>query len=392
MFAFPVMGRPLDALTGFRFVAAAHVLVLHESVDALPDAGPWLNTMLLRTAAVSFFFVLSGFVLVQAYGDVEWRSRGAWRFAVGRLARLYPLYLLGLLAYAPFLAFDTLATVDAATGAVVAVDAAPDVGRLVGITVTHLLLVQAWFPQWACTWNCPGWSVSATAFFAALFPLLCLALRGRRRRTLWLVLAGAFALSQLGAWAYVHHTGMGEVAREVFHKNPLVRSPEFVLGVAAGFLWRRGALRHPLLGHRAALPLLGLAVVGLFTLLPEPWSPHLHNGLLAPLFVLVLAASIACRGRLGRLLHHPRTQALGQASFAIYLLHIPFARLLAFLLWLPTGVYPRWSLTFLLLDALLITLLAGPVHRRVEEPLRRWLRARLSPATPLKRTPQLAPA
>lgn len=385
------MGRPLDALTGFRFVAAAHVLVLHESVDVLPDAGPWLNTMLLRTAAVSFFFVLSGFILVQAYGDVDWRSRGAWRFAAGRFARLYPLYLLAMLAYAPFWLFDMSTTVDAA-GAVAVVDAAPDVGRILGILATHLLLVQAWFPQWACTLNCPGWSVSATAFFAALFPLLCLALRHRRRRTLWAVLAGAFVLSQLGAWAYVHHTDMDEVARAVFWKNPLVRSPEFALGVAAGFLWRRGALQGHWLRHRATLPLLGLLAVGLFLLLPAPWSPYLHNGLLAPLFVLLIAASVVRRGRLGRLLHHPRTQALGRASFAVYLLHVPFARLLAFLLWLPTGVYPRWSLTFLLLDLVLVTLLAGPVHRRVEEPLRRWLRDRLSPATPLKRTPQVAPA
>lgn len=381
---FPDMTRPLDALTGFRFVAAAHVLVLHESVDVLPDAGPWLNTMLLRTAAVSFFFVLSGFVLVQAYGDLDWRSRGAWRFAASRLARLYPLYLLAMLAYAPFWLFDTYAAM--------APGEAWDWARTTGVVTTHLLLVQAWFPQWACTLNCPGWSVSATAFFAAVFPLLCLALRRRGRRTLWLVLLGAFALSQLGAWAYVHHTDMGLLARTVFHKNPLVRSPEFVLGVAAGFLWRRGDLRHPLLRHRAALPVAALAVAGPFLLLPEPWSPYLHNGLLAPPFVLLLATSVVRGGRLGRILHHPRTQALGRASFAVYLLHIPFARLLAFLLWLPTGVYPRWSLTFLLLDLVLVTLLALPVHRRVEEPLRRWLRSRLSPATPLKRTPPVAPA
>ncbi len=381
------MGRPLDALTGFRFVAAAHVLVLHESVDFLPDAGSWLNTMLLRTAAVSFFFVLSGFVLVQAYGATAWR-KDSRRFAISRLARLYPLYALGLLLYAPFFLFDNLVTVQ--DGAAIAIDVAPDLGRILTIFATHVLLLQAWIPTWACTWNCPGWSVSATVFFALVFPLLCWLLRGRTPRTLWTVLAAGFALSQLGAWIYVHHTPMDLVAREIFHKNPLVRLPEFIIGVAAGFLWLQGRLQGRTLRHRAALPVLATGILALFLALPAPWSPYLHNGLLAPLFVALIAASILRGGRLGATLHKPRFQALGKASFAFYILHIPIARTLALLLWAATGTYPRWSLTFLLLDLLVVSLLAGPIYRRVEEPMRRLVRRALGPPTPLKRTPQVA--
>ena len=90
-------GRPrYEALDGLRGVAALCVLAYHaglklpSAVDGRPAAFAhgWL--------AVDLFFVLSGFVIAQAYGE-RLAAGAGWRaFARARVRRLYPTYLVGL--------------------------------------------------------------------------------------------------------------------------------------------------------------------------------------------------------------------------------------------------------------------------------------------------------
>jgi len=74
----------LDALRG---LAAIVVLQIHLRGEAWQIFGS-------RYVAVDFFFVLSGFVLAQAYGE---RHLSFASFLRIRLIRLYPLYLIGTL-------------------------------------------------------------------------------------------------------------------------------------------------------------------------------------------------------------------------------------------------------------------------------------------------------
>ncbi len=64
-------------MTGFRFLAAFHVLLLHEHVDRWPGAPVIVNTLLDRTAAVSFFFLISGFIMVHVYRTFPFEERGS---------------------------------------------------------------------------------------------------------------------------------------------------------------------------------------------------------------------------------------------------------------------------------------------------------------------------
>jgi peptidoglycan/LPS O-acetylase OafA/YrhL len=77
----------LDALRGY---AAVSVMLLHAG-DLLRT--PWL--MPSGYLAVDLFFVMSGFVIGQAY-DAKMPRLGFWGFLRVRLIRLYPLYILGL--------------------------------------------------------------------------------------------------------------------------------------------------------------------------------------------------------------------------------------------------------------------------------------------------------
>src|SRR5438128_8931008 len=94
--------RPhLAALTSARFFAAFHILLFHMgAMKGLTRAPIWLQTFAsIGYVSVTFFFVLSGFILVYTYGGRDFDLRQFWR---ARLARVYPVYLLSLLLNAPF--------------------------------------------------------------------------------------------------------------------------------------------------------------------------------------------------------------------------------------------------------------------------------------------------
>ena len=81
-----------------------HVLAFHNHLDALMDLpGGIRNIIRTGYVSVSLFFVLSGFILAYTYHagreDASLDRRSFW---VARVARIYPVYLVGLLLAAPF--------------------------------------------------------------------------------------------------------------------------------------------------------------------------------------------------------------------------------------------------------------------------------------------------
>lgn len=79
------------ALDGLRGVAALCVVVMHRHVWFGLEG--WLAHGYL---AVDFFFMLSGFVIANAYEDKLAGGMSAWAFVKARLIRLYPLLALGV--------------------------------------------------------------------------------------------------------------------------------------------------------------------------------------------------------------------------------------------------------------------------------------------------------
>src|SRR5208283_2725399 len=56
--------------------------------------------------AVTTFFALSGFVLARSYSATLWNRGSLLRYGMGRVARVYPVYILSLAIVAPFIAAD----------------------------------------------------------------------------------------------------------------------------------------------------------------------------------------------------------------------------------------------------------------------------------------------
>jgi peptidoglycan/LPS O-acetylase OafA/YrhL len=289
----------LPSLTGLRWVTAMmiflyHVLVVSYFAD--PWALPWMSVFFGGTAGVTVFFVLSGFVL--AWGSRPDRRVGS--FYVRRLARVYPLHLVTL----------ALALVTAATfvPGIRTHGAAP--------LVANLLLVNSWDPSWWQAGNPVSWSLACEASFYLLFPLLIRLLSGRSATGL--VAVGAVALAIMLVAPGIAAASPVPMSAS---STPLLRLPEFVIGITAALLLRQRQWKPP--RPRIAVP---LAVLGYCVgLLPgqadDPLQlTHTIGALCFAVLIASLAAVDADGGR--TFLAGPRWQALGRASFAFYLVHV----------------------------------------------------------------------
>ncbi|MET0257114.1 MAG: acyltransferase [Methylobacterium sp.] len=315
---------PLPVLTALRFFAAFYVLVFHYDRFFFPDA-PRHTVILLGHTGVTFFFVLSGFILAYTYhavdlGDRQVRRRYLW----ARFARVYPAFLLSLVVSLPWFAAWVMKT------------AAPLKWAMASGAVLAPLGLHAWVPGAACSLNCASWSISVEAFFYLLFPLL-LPLVLRR--------PAEYALAAFGLWAVFgalctlvwnrYAPGVSLIEPEPagttavllaqgIKYNPLLRLPEFVAGLVLFAGWQRMQHPAPKIASRARtgpfLAAAALAALGLVLVEPYVPAPLMHNGLTVIAWAPLILAGATMRGGV---LAGALPVFLGRISFALYLLHMP---------------------------------------------------------------------
>ncbi len=382
--------RILPALTGMRFFLALWVVAYHQeaSVDSFfQPASFWRLALysVLHTgyAAVGAFFILSGFVLAYNYdlGNLS-RRENLKRFAAARFARIYPAYLTGTLLLFPFTAYRLYAGLSL------------DSGNLSSLLL-NLVLLQAWIPQTALTWNYPGWSLSNEAFFYALLPFVgyaiwCLpgkvsfsALRFSLAATLfWLC---ALAVPLYTVFAGIH--GFGDVPATASdfpddnglwpgfaRYNPLLRLPEFCIGILLARVYRITPPEHWLRnrGYFLYLPAIAAALFLLMNGYRIPYPP-VHNGLLAPAGCALILGLAFEGGLPGKLLSSPMFVFLGNASYSMYILHAPLSAYLksAFVhLFHADATGLPWFLAYLTG----VTAVSCVFYKFVEEPAHQYLK------------------
>jgi peptidoglycan/LPS O-acetylase OafA/YrhL len=309
------MARPdMPALTSLRFVAAAYIVILHRWRDFLPSfsgARYWNEFLSLGYIAVSFFFVLSGFVLAVVYlrgGRAHSFNKSA--FWLARIARIYPVFILSLLASAPFALLKQDSHGDVYHGI-----------KAVFLTVTNFTFMSAWHPWLAGNWNRPSWSVSVEAFFYLIFPFMGAWVARRKDVVLWIG-AGAWLTSlasSLICLSLFPNMASHPMRLEMFLFNPLLRCPEFIIGVCCGVAFLQG--RTPVKQRSMWFGML-ICLASIPLLVKLPWL-LVSNGLLAPLFGVVILGLADSEGPAARFLSNRPLVLLGQASFSLYLLHFP---------------------------------------------------------------------
>jgi peptidoglycan/LPS O-acetylase OafA/YrhL len=356
-------GEALPALTGLRFFAAFHVILLHFASPLLGHDSGFMGRIVEKGfVGVGLFFMLSGFVLAYVYEEVR-NVSGFWQ---ARFARVYPTHLFALALYVPF----AMATV--AHGVAWRTTAASG--------IACVLLLQSLYPWFAYYWNPPSWSLSAEAVFYAVFPWL--RPRIQRIRALVPALLATWVVALLPPFVYLRldpdgtHGAFDAMHSHWFdfvHMFPLFRLPDFVFGALLGvaFVRYRRAI-DPRLGPVLAATgvLATLVVLGATNAIP---SIVLLDGLLQPAFGLTLFGLALGGGPIAWLLGRRPLIALGEASYALYILQMPVAMYVQSVSRRLVGrdlLDPRVAVS-----AVVIMVVASLIaHKRFELPVRRAIR------------------
>ena len=294
--------KRLASIQILRALAAMAVALFHACQWAHVDFA-------VGAAGVDVFFVVSGFVL---WAAAEARPVGAGAFLKARFLRVAPLYWIATLAVAAVAA------------------RAPQPLPIVQPQARHLVLSLLFLPHTDPS-GAPfpllptGWTLTYEAFFYVVFALALAAPRDRRLQ----VLCGmVLAASLLGFGYHGWYTLLA---------NPLLL--EFLAGVGLARLWGRGRLQMaapatgPLL---IAGGLLALSVLQVCGVRDDFWRPFLWG---PPATMIVAGAlTLEAGGRLGQGLLGRALQAVGDASYSLYLVQAP---VIAAFAW-ATPSLPAW--------------------------------------------------
>lgn len=342
----PVRTR-LDGLQAGRAVAAVMVVLYHLTVYFLPEhyyggekVGPGLFKM--GYAGVEFFFVLSGFIMVFVHLRDFGVPERAPRFLEKRIVRIYPIYwvIYGLLTLAYF----------------AVPSAGPENARdPIAILTSALLWPMPELPVLGV-----AWSLQYEMLFYLVFTLLVLNLRfGAVVFVLWTLACVWASLARFESYPFNFLLSF---------YNPL-----FAFGILAALCFRRLDLPSArwvlLIG---AVAFFGVGISEQLALVD--WSKAVRT------WCYGIGACLAVMGLAAGAIQPPRWLSfLGDASYSIYLVHIPaisFAGIVLVKLGAPWGLPPLGMMAVMTIYAVA----AGAiVHLFVEKPLFSMLSRRRAP-------------
>jgi peptidoglycan/LPS O-acetylase OafA/YrhL len=380
------MTRPaeLPTLTIARFFAAIAVVWFHYG-RFVPMPHWLMNVTMSGYVWVTFFFMLSGFILVYVARDLD-KAAGRREFYVRRVARIVPVYLLawGL--------FAVCQLIDPAISLAFWLKTTAVFGGL-GLT-----FAQSWVPGAAQYWNTPAWSLSCEAFFYLCFPAIFLYVLTMKRRALLIALLG---LVVVNVFAVVVIDGLKENALlpgtafattwgKFLSFHPAIQMIVFLIGVVLGQLFVMGGrLKHA--GWWLALSVIALAMLALLE-----YGDVRRDLLLVPAFALLIY-SLACLPNLISGKAAAVGVLLGNASYGIYILQEPLWYLYCSAIGIPrwgSTVSPTTLFAFLALLVIVCVVIYVQFERPVEKAIKvRFGLTRRAPASAVvqKMTTQVTP-
>lgn len=331
-----------------RGVAALLVLMFHMSETIFASPKYWnivIDGGLMRFGheGVAFFFVLSGFIILHAHHADIGRPERLGDYGFKRLTRIYlPYWIVLFPLIALYLLFPALGKPEISAPSVIL-----NSPLLIGLTSAATLSV--------------GWTLFHEIAFYALFAIMIL----DRRAGIAVLLTWQIAcLFSLALPAPVHYA---------LHPINLLFGMGMVTRLALG-RWRVPAPMAIMWAGIVATALLGLVLD--YTHWVDGHFSSLLFGLASCAFVM---GGVEAE-RQGRVSAPASLKLLGDASYALYLVHYPLLSILARLFMSPPLRYIPAPFAYVLMAAICIAA-AILFHKLIEKPLmrfvtRRWTAAR----------------
>ena len=307
----------LDQLTSLRFFAALMIVIHHsEGLFGIKN-----NIGVNFGQGVSFFFVLSGFILAYVYPKLDtWiEIKQFWR---ARVARIWPGY------FASFLLGFWLFPYDWDTKAAIA----------------NLLMVQAWIPMssYYFSFNGVSWSISTEFFFYFMFPFIITKWNSTWLMKLTLFSAVLIVVITISTFLSLPDYGVSTEGSNgllitqhgLIYISPLSRIVEFVFGMCITLAWRKTRelkWSSPVATAYEVCAILFVAISMYYSIILILWSKPIlsapaalwlvHSGSLFA-FGLLIYVMAQGYGKISAILAHPFLVLLGEISFSLYMLHL----------------------------------------------------------------------
>lgn len=326
----------IEVLTSYRFVAALLVVVHHF--------GGTLVSFTMANQMVTFFFVLSGFVMTVTYAPRTGFS--ATSYLANRLARIGPAYYAALLL--------TIALMLSAP-------------RTTSLAILlNLTLLQAWFPPYPMSINFPAWSLSIEMSFYLSFPFLL----GHAKKMAPVSFLGLAALLWGGTQIVLalllngkFYAGFPSPSHDLIYYFPLSHLCSFMLGIGGArlFLEKREQWRISALPALAAFVFI-IAFIALHRQFEDIISSLVGEKIewggsfYAPAFLALIISTSLSDNFLTRGLSLKFPVLLGEASYSLYILQAPAS--LLYKQWIAPLFHIDWRQHFLLF---MLFLIAGSI-------------------------------
>ena len=377
----------LPILDAMRLVAALIVVMVHYELIF----GHFVVYGTLATSALSWFFVLSGFILSYTYPTLQGAAQYK-RFYLHRVVRIFPVYILAVLVSSLFVSAAYLSLGDGFFAEVnrpfelrYDLPQPLDASFFIMATLRHLTFTQSVsdIDTLNLVFNGPLWSLVLEVYFYLCFPLLLVALNKiNTKLRVASAFIGFYLLQFLLIQIYLPDTEQYNLMNlnVPIYTNPFIRGIEFIFGM----LVYKAFMLFP---HRAnledketrwaaitAATILYLAAV-YFAHNYVPYQYHLYFATVPMVCFLVYSLS--------RMNWHPHRSAdrvcvlFGGLSYVLYCFHWPALEMLQLFDVLPDSLPFPIHLSLVVIILLAVSYV---IYRFIETPIRKALYRRFESA------------
>ncbi|WP_366143281.1 acyltransferase [Soonwooa sp.] len=284
----------IKPLTSLRFFFAFMVLLSHFP---FPFNNVFYKIFSNGSVGVSFFFILSGFILTHNYEARFASGYNKQKFWLDRIIRIYPVHIIFLSFFALFFICS---------------------GNLFPNFflkyLSHFFLIQNYIPikDVYSNFNKPSWSICCELFFYFLFPFLVL--RIRKNTLLFLILILVFPIILY----LINNSGSMYIGI-----SPFFRLPDFIVGIFSYkiYTWAKPKFKD--------LSLLSTSVIEVASIVILVSSLYLFSGMdyyrvfpifWLPMVVFIIVMSLST-GTFSKIISHKIFIYLGEISYSIYMSH-----------------------------------------------------------------------
>jgi peptidoglycan/LPS O-acetylase OafA/YrhL len=339
-------------LNFIRFLLALGVLLFHYGTTYFPFNLPVFKTLILHSSfRVSFFFFISGFVMSLVYGQKQQLTPVF--FYKRRMSRILPAY---------WLAFVITLLV------VVLIKNASPKGFII---LLHFFALQSWDPGYVLDLNFTTWSISVEFFFYLIFPFLLKWMQQMNVRNLlgWAFFIWFFQSVQHVLFVLYLNDG-SKRAEEFISAFPLWHFSTFFAGMVTARLILIDSFPRIMRKNSVTVLMIATSLFLYLIYIPNPALKFIHNGLLAPLFSLFIAAMFYDRSLISKWLSHRTVSKLGDLSYGIFIFQYP--------LWVIMTNYAdagfQTTAWFFFVYLLSVLLISWSVNLFFEKPVMKYLR------------------